>query len=153
MLTTAAALAQSAHEIMAAHPSSSGWDRHESRRCAGQHEKLPVANDSLILWRRRREFFAEPSMKLLDPVDDPPLYVAERVGPALCVTDRWVYINRTVLDCDIIRRDLGTPWSFSDGEFGPGMTIKLTTENGEWVWVVTGKPSPCCGGYTAKWAD
>lgn len=146
-----AKLLTSAAEIMAAHPSEGGWQRLDTEGCGGRHEKLPVDNGGTVLWRRRREYFTR--FVDLDVTDDPPLWVAERVGVSLCITTRWVQMNRIVRDCDIIRRDMGVPWVVSDGDLAAGMTVTLTTENGRWIWVVTGEPAPCCGGYTARWPD
>lgn len=149
MMTTAT-LAEMAREVMAAHPCESGWQRVESKPCRGTHPKPPVASPGTVLWRRRPDIFEPKTYRLLDASEDPQLVVAESVSHSLCVTDLFVYMNRVVLQ-DLAH--VHSPWSFSDGDLGPGMTLRLTTANGEWVWVVVGEPSPCCGGYTARWAD
>jgi hypothetical protein len=146
-------LYDSARTIMAAHPSSSGWHRVEAQRCKGKHTKLPVANDATVLWRRRRDYIDEMTFALLDPGDDPPIWVAESVGIALCINPVWVLNQRTIGQAEIVKRDLGNPWTVSDGPLVAGMTVTLTTSNGQWIYVVDGDQSDCCGGYTARWAD
>lgn len=87
------------------------------------------------------------------PDDDPPLCVVEHVGTDLCITDRWVWIQRHIATHEIVRRDLGQPFTISPGDLAPGMTVTLTAENGRWIWEVTGQRARCCGGYTARWPD
>lgn len=146
------ALSVSAHEIMAANPSRTGWLRHESRACRGRHTPYSGQRSGLIYWRRRRDLF-DDEFRLLTVQDDPPMYIVEMVGTGLCVTDYWVRMQRMILSYEVIRRDIGQLFTISPGPVAPGMTITLTAANGSWIWIVTEDKSPCCGGYTARWPD
>jgi hypothetical protein len=105
----------------------------------------------MVLWSRRRQYFNKDTFKRLEPKVDPPLWVAEHVPTAMCVTQRWVWCIRTLRQS--VAEDLGTPWSISAGEVGPGSTVVLAVTNGRWVWDVVGDPAPGCKGYVARWAD
>lgn len=145
--------ALSVHQLMDLHPSTAGWQRVEARSCGGQHPTTPGAGP-MVLWRRRRDMFDRVTYEDLDPADDPPMWLAEHVTSALCVTDRWAWMQREVLGTsEIIGRDMGQPWEISPGPIGPGSTVTLTTENGRWVWELTGDKARCCGGYLARWPD
>lgn len=149
---TAIELAASAHEVMAAHPSEAGWHRVEAQSCGGGHPKT-AGTRPMVLWRRRRDMF-DSRYEPLDLAVDPPLWVAEHVTTALCVTDRWVWMQREGPGAlEIVIRDLGRPWQISPGPIAPGTTVTLTTANGRWVWALTGEPAKCCGGYLARWPD
>lgn len=146
-------IAATAHAIMAANPCLSGWRRVQSRPCSSRHSPTPGARP-LLLWRRNRDMFG-PDYRLLDPADDPPLWVAEHVSTALCITDHWVWMHRNILNSDSVREDVGQPWQISGvaETAQPGLTVSLSVENGRWVWVLTDERSAWCGGYVARWAD
>jgi hypothetical protein len=133
--------AASADQIMAAHPSSCGWHRIESRSCGGQHGTSIPGSGRMVLWRRERQYFNDDTFELLEPAADPPLWVAQRVSTAPCVTQRWVRCIRKLTP--LVAEGLGIPWSISAGEVGPGSTVVLTVANGRWVWELTGDPAPC----------
>lgn len=146
------ALAASARDVMAANPSRLGWQRVEARSCGGQHPKHQGQRSGLIYWRRRREAFDE-GFNLINPDSDLPLYAVEQVGTGLCVTDHWIWMQRNVHANEMVRRELGQPFTISPGPLAPGTTVTLTAQNGRWVWVVNGERAQCCGGYTATWPD
>ncbi len=70
--------------------------------------------------------------RLLDAAEDPVLWVAELVPPALCCSRRFFWANtRPAL------RALGIgPWSVSAPEPEAGATVRLDTANGPWLWQV-----------------
>jgi hypothetical protein len=148
-------LLSSAHDIMSANPSRLGWQRIESRSCGGRHAKYPGKHGGLVIWRREREVFDDMTLSILDPADDPPLYVAERVGTGLCVTDRWVWMQRTILRSGEIRADLGQPFATSQGNVAPGMTVTLTAENGHWLcgWSPVGHRRAAAVTPRGGWTD
>lgn len=139
-----------AQRIMAEHPSSQGWTSVQSRWCGGRHPRSPGSRP-MVLWRRRREYFHPETFAAYDVADDPPLWVAEQLSTSLCVTRRWAWGVRAL--GPLIASDLGLPWRIGAGELRPGLTVRLETSNGRWLWKLTGEPAPCCGGYLARWPD
>lgn len=132
--------AESAHRIMAEHPSENGWQRLESRSCRGRHPRTPGQGPQ-VYWRRRRDF--------VDLNADPALWVVEQVSSAICVQSSF-YRTITILQESPFAAEL-TPWLIR-GPLAPGSRVYLTVANGNWVWQLTDDRS-CCGGYLARWPD
>jgi hypothetical protein len=116
-------LAESARQIMAEHPSQLGWHRHQAGSCGGHHPVGPWAagNAGLVYWQRPRDVFDATTYLLLDAAEDPVLWVAELVPPALCCSRRFFWANtRPAL------RAFGiSPWSVSAPEPEAGVTVRL----------------------------
>ena len=141
----------SARQFMADHPSSEGWHKVESRGCGGGHRCTIPGSGRMVLWRRSREYIDLSTGEILDVAADPPLWVAEQVSTALCVTERWVWRIRHAMP--IVVDHIGTPWSVVGDDLRLGAVVVLTVANGRWVWELTGDRDRCCGGYVARWAD
>lgn len=137
-------LEESARDIMARNPSPYGWVRVEAQRC-GSHVASPT-DRSVVLWRRR--------VDMLDAyaVLDPPIWVAERVSPVICIGDSWAYMQN---DTAPLTR-MSCPWRFSawrNNRLIIGSTVTLKVANGSWIWQITGNHTPNCRGYLAVWQD
>lgn len=149
MNLTAARLAASAQRFMAENPSSLGWKRHQGGSCGGGHRSGLWVGDGLIYWRRPRDMFDDTTYRMLDPADDPVLWVAESVPPALCCSDFFFWANTL----PAIRALDVTPWSVSTPAPKAGATVRLDTANGSWVWQIVGERDCVCGGWMARWPD